>query len=986
MARKQHMLVFGFFLLIILREPAKTEATCSCSSDTSCSCDYMQLTSIPQNLSASITDLYLRYNEITTLSQSDLSRYRSLRVLYLNNNHILIIDDHAFYYQSSLTNLDVHQNKLTCLTADMFVRLDNMVYLDLSSNHIASIAEGTFTPTPQLQHLYMHQNNLTSIPQHLFDGLNKLLYLWVHDNHINAILSDTFASLQQLVELHLYNNQISTIPQRIFVDLPQLEQLFLHSNKITSIQSGAFSNLPKVQVLRLDDNKLQTISPGLFRDMENLQQLHLQNNQLISIPTDIVQHYLLELTHLYLYNNSITHIPDLAFSNHPKLTTLHLYTNRISTVSPTTFRGLAYLTTLYLYDNYLEDLPDHPFVGLPNLRDLRLQNNAISNVSPNTFAGISRLSHLNLSDNIIQSFPLAAALSKIEYISSLYLQNNQMQILLPSAHDKLASISTVDIENNPWHCDCRMVPFRQKMTGSYSFENQITCQEPRNFLGQKLKDINPEDLTCEEPRIVRFGRSDTNVTKPLVPWGTLHLVCEASGIPPPDITVTLPSGQNVTVGTVGRVTMETDGNITIANLTAADSGQYKCVAVNIEGFTSDTLSVTVAQITTSTPLIIITNSSLTIINASSLIPATVQPESALTVTEIVAIFLGTFLSLLIIGIITYSLRRDRYGRRGITRAWERFWKRPGETKSPLMSFVSTFDQNSTDCESAGACNTLGTNSGQIPTDSSNDTVPKATGNDNHTSHVDSAAGNTSGANFGSSNSFNPTDSSNEKVPNNYKMTGDDNHTSHVDSTTGNTSGTNRSSSNSFNRTDSLHETVPKTTDDSNHTSYVNSAGNRSGTNRSSSNSFNRTDSLHETVPKTTDDSNHTSYVNSAAGNTSSANPGSSNPPNPTDSSNETAPKTTGADNHTSSADSGFSGKFGEDRTSGASSGPSHLDPTLPVPMARVKPYNYRAPAAMSDDGHGNDEHESDATLDFIDGRSEAQVPSAEIYASSSSTA
>ncbi|KAI8490307.1 hypothetical protein Bbelb_320450 [Branchiostoma belcheri] len=119
-------------------------------------------------------------------------------------------------------------------------------------------------------------------------------------------------------------------------------------------------------------------------------------------------------------------------------------------------------------------------------------------------------------------------------------------------------------------------------------EEGITCTNPRNS-GQLLKDINPEDLTCEDPMIVRFEKVYNN----LVEEGeTIHLVCESSGIPKPDVTVILPSGLNVTVETGGRVTVTDNGTVTITDVTAAvDSGLYICIATSPVGSTFQTLSV-----------------------------------------------------------------------------------------------------------------------------------------------------------------------------------------------------------------------------------------------------------------------------------------------------------------------------------------------------------------------------------------------------------
>ncbi|KAI8496752.1 Leucine rich repeat C-terminal domain [Branchiostoma belcheri] len=113
-------------------------------------------------------------------------------------------------------------------------------------------------------------------------------------------------------------------------------------------------------------------------------------------------------------------------------------------------------------------------------------------------------------------------------------QFNQLTSLPISSYDILKSIYDINIDNNPWQC-CRMVDMRFKMTGSYPFENQITCSQP---------DI-------------------------------IH------GIPTPDITVTLPSGLNADIESHGRVTVDVNGTVFARDVTAAsDAGLYVCVAEN----------------------------------------------------------------------------------------------------------------------------------------------------------------------------------------------------------------------------------------------------------------------------------------------------------------------------------------------------------------------------------------------------------------------
>ncbi|XP_066287800.1 leucine-rich repeat-containing protein 4B-like [Branchiostoma lanceolatum] len=334
------------------------------------------------------------------------------------------------------------------------------------------------------------------------------------------------------------NRGLSTVPQYLPT---HIRELLLQSNAIRTVNQRAFLRYKDLTSIDLSSNRITYIQPGTFSNLLQLKSLYLDNNKITNIQADIVSSPP-QLQRLYLRDNQITYIHPGAFSNLPKLRKLYLQENKISNIQPATFSDLPQLNTLFL------------------------NNNTIANIHPGTFSNLTQLRWLNLRDN-------------------------QLVTLSSTIYDELSAISVVFINNNPWKCDCRIVPFRLKMNGFHSFENQITCSQPDNFQGQKLKEINPEDLICEEPTVVSFQRGDDNS---LVQELTLHLICQASGIPSPDITVTLPSGVNATVGSGGRVTVEVNGTIstiTITNVTASDAGLYTCTAANPRGSTSSTLSV-----------------------------------------------------------------------------------------------------------------------------------------------------------------------------------------------------------------------------------------------------------------------------------------------------------------------------------------------------------------------------------------------------------
>ncbi|XP_019639747.1 PREDICTED: immunoglobulin superfamily member 10-like, partial [Branchiostoma belcheri] len=311
--------------------------------------------------------------------------------------------------------------------------------------------------------------------------------------------------------------------------------------------------------LGLSNNKLTTLKPGMFTGLGNVQSLSLSDNEMTDIQAG-------------------------TFSATSQLRNLNLHNNRLTNLRSDMFTGLGNLRSIMLDENDIIGIQAGIFNSTPQLSLLYLQNNNIQSIPSNLLINLMQLAELRLSDNNITMFPFED-LSTIQRLNYLHLHNNQMTTLPSMAYDILTSISDVKINNNPWQCDCRMVDFRIKMTGSRSFENQINCSQPDSLNGQKLIDINPENLftNCQDPTIIRFERSKDNI---LVHGDTLHLVCEATGIPTPDITVILPSGLNAT--------LDVNSTITITNVTAADAGLYVCIADSPVGTAFATLSVDLA--------------------------------------------------------------------------------------------------------------------------------------------------------------------------------------------------------------------------------------------------------------------------------------------------------------------------------------------------------------------------------------------------------
>ncbi|XP_035692278.1 carboxypeptidase N subunit 2-like [Branchiostoma floridae] len=268
-------------LLIVLKDAGPTTAqTCSSScSATECSCWDMGLTSVPQDLPTTITRLDLRSNAITTLSQSDLSRYRNLQFLRITYNPLSIVNDGTFDNLISLTELRLG-NRLSSIPSNMPITLTTLLLLgngngitslghsDLSryrsleilsfmSQQIFTIESGTFHHLTNLTSLSLFNNRLSSIPAEIFEPLGKLEVLSLAYNNLASLPADIFQGLGNLKRLFLGQNRLSSLPADIFEGLVNLDDLSLGGNLITSLPAGIFERLGNLVSLTLEGNPWQ---------------------------------------------------------------------------------------------------------------------------------------------------------------------------------------------------------------------------------------------------------------------------------------------------------------------------------------------------------------------------------------------------------------------------------------------------------------------------------------------------------------------------------------------------------------------------------------------------------------------------------------------------------------------------------------------------------------------------------------------------------
>ncbi|XP_078580457.1 uncharacterized protein LOC144864349 isoform X2 [Branchiostoma floridae x Branchiostoma japonicum] len=192
-------------LLIILKETGPT-AACSSRCSSRCDCSSRGLTSVPQDLPTTITELDLRSNSITTIGRNDFSRYRGLTNLDLGGNQMASLPTNIFLGLDNLQYLFLYNNRLTTLPSDIFEGLTNLYYLHMSSNRLPSLPPDIFQGLGKLGVLVLSGGVLTSLPAGIFAGLDNLRHLSLHGNQLTHLSADIFPVLASISSVSLNNN------------------------------------------------------------------------------------------------------------------------------------------------------------------------------------------------------------------------------------------------------------------------------------------------------------------------------------------------------------------------------------------------------------------------------------------------------------------------------------------------------------------------------------------------------------------------------------------------------------------------------------------------------------------------------------------------------------------------------------------------------------------------------------------------------------
>lgn len=382
---------------------------------------YNALNNISENSFSFLPNLLsldLMYNNLHQFSFKSFKHVSNLTTpikLNISNNYINLIDGELNSYLY-IFSLDVSNNQLT--DPQVFKNLGySLRVLYLNDNNLSFLNNHAFGDLQLLEILNLSKNNLTTLRRRCFQGLNNLQELDIGHNRIDILQVEQFSNLKKLRVLKMNNNRLKALPRDVFLNT-RIESLDLSGNLIMSWPVNSFSDIGfTLRSIYLNNNNLEYLDSTMFLNTQFLLELNLSFNQIKILPDNTFSH-LNNLTKIDLSMNPLitTNFKELLLNiprlreinlkatglfNIPKLILKYLtkldvsgnYINEIESLS-----DLRYLHTLKISDNKITNLTNL-CKNLPqSVRVLDVSRNPIRKISLHDFTQIRRLEELSIED------------------------------------------------------------------------------------------------------------------------------------------------------------------------------------------------------------------------------------------------------------------------------------------------------------------------------------------------------------------------------------------------------------------------------------------------------------------------------------------------------------------------------------------------------------------------------------------------------------
>lgn len=160
------------------------------------------------------------------------------------------------------------------------------------------------------------------------------------------------------------------------------------------------------------------------------------------------------------------------------------------------FRKVANVLELDLSNNNLHSVPSGALKDLGRLRELRIAANDLTTISVSAFKHSPSLVQLDLSHNRIHSIE-SGAIMILKNLEVLNIAENKLISLNGNELKPLLMLSVIQLEGNPWHCDCYLRSLRQWFYDrNMAASVPPSCSSPRWLMGRDWQNLENEEFIC----------------------------------------------------------------------------------------------------------------------------------------------------------------------------------------------------------------------------------------------------------------------------------------------------------------------------------------------------------------------------------------------------------------------------------------------------------------------------------------------------------
>lgn len=308
-----------------------------------------------------------------------------------------------------------------------------------------------------------------------FSGLTRLKILRIFYCNIKHLKWEMFDGLHNLEELSLEGNVLLFLPDFLFYGTPSLKYLCLSHNNLLSVKSTSLIGLLQLEQLDISYNNISHLSELSLPPFPSLKSADFHHNPIERIIPHTFD--MMNITkELYIggYTAALEIQPN-SFLGLQSIEKLGMTNIRLMVLEKDHLKGMSKLKELKMQGR-IKIIAFDAFIEVNKLEVLVLNNCSIYQISMDTFYGLNDLLYLDLSNNLLEAIP-SGAFDHLNSLKELNLQNNKLT-KLPLGMFSNLHLHMVRLDQNPWHCTCRMREWNPNVINKIKkpIINNLKCQ------------------------------------------------------------------------------------------------------------------------------------------------------------------------------------------------------------------------------------------------------------------------------------------------------------------------------------------------------------------------------------------------------------------------------------------------------------------------------------------------------------------------------